>query len=143
MKRFLILSALFAMLCGCCNVDDIESNNNGSTIDSNTNTDNNQGNGNTGGNNTGNDTNTDNNTNQNGNNQNNGNNGNNQGNDNTSDNNGGNQESDTVVLNGCTYTKDMKTLLSANEDITNVTIPDYSAEEDLYEDNDETEEEEE
>ena len=48
MKRFLILSALLAMLCGCCNVEDIESNNNGSTIDSNTNTDNNQGNGNTG-----------------------------------------------------------------------------------------------
>ena len=34
------------------------------------------------------------------------------------------KESDTVVLDGCTYTKDMKTLLSAEETITSVTIPD-------------------
>ena len=46
-----------------------------------------------------------------------------EGDNNTGSNTGGNQESDTVVLNGCTYTKDMKTLLSANEDITNVVIP--------------------
>ena len=34
------------------------------------------------------------------------------------------KESDTVVLDGCTYTKDMKTLLDADSNITSVTIPD-------------------
>ena len=33
-----------------------------------------------------------------------------EGDNNTGSNTGGNQESDTVVLNGCTYTKDMKKL---------------------------------
>ena len=47
---------------------------------------------------------------------------------------GDNQESDTVVLNGCTYTKDMKTLLSVDESITNITIPDsvISIDEDAF-----------
>ena len=37
MKRFLILSALLAMLCGCCNVEDIESNDNNTGSNANTN----------------------------------------------------------------------------------------------------------
>ena len=34
------------------------------------------------------------------------------------------KESDTVTADGCTYTKDMKTLLTAQKDITTATIPD-------------------
>jgi hypothetical protein len=114
MKRFFILLTMtLAIMFSCQPVtEDTDSNNSGNNTTQEG--DNNQ----TGDNNTGNNTNSDSNTNQN-----NGNDNNQEENNNTGSNTGGNQESDTVVLNGCTYTKDMKTLLSANEDITNVVIP--------------------